>query len=493
MPINGLPASALAAQNRSFMPGGFRGPNSGLMPDFGGANAALELRLMETVRFLHNAVPRANGLNAAVSNLSSAFAPRNVVSGNTDILRINSFTGQSLAPTYVTVNQLATTQRNEGVGLVRTAPFVLPQPDVNDGTGAYEDYDEAYDTKAYDTETNGSETSKVAETTGAKFKFEVSIGDETHEISFLIEEDEEITNQQFQQRMAAAINNADIGINATVTSSGNHSVLNLETKTTGAGEDDQPRFTLNDISGNAVAHTGVNNIVQEGQNAEFTVSPTRNGAGESRISASNSVTIVSGLSVTLVKASKEPVPITLGQDSASMRNGVRNLVNQFNAMIETASGNAADRTTRLLISNLGSAARSSRRALGEVGITIRSDGTLSINEAQLTAAAENGALERFFNGQQSGRGPNAFVSRVSRIADNVANNPMRHVSPHASRMPGFNSAMNALRASQNSSGSGSSGSGSSGSGSSGSGANASPFEDAYFPDHWMNLLLDALR
>jgi len=398
------------------------------MPNLG-ANQLVEQKLLETVTFLSTAGPRASRLNDALANLPSAFNPRNAVSSNTNLMQIASFSGQNVPATAVVIHQIATTQRNEGTAL-QSNTLVAAQ---------------------------GLHT------------FEIEVDGKPRQISFTAEGN--VTNRQFQQKMAEAINNANLGITASVTTKGNTSALSLETGTTGPGMDGKPRFTIRDVTGNAATLTGVNNITQEAQNAIFSV----NGS-EKQTSATNRVDLGGGLVVTLVKASDEEVNISMGQNRFAMQNAARQVVNQFNALLESAQVNGTDRNTRMLIRDLQNAASFSRRDLEKIGIRIGRDGFLTVDESTMSAAAENGTLERFFGNGDSRRN-NAFVSRLQRIADSVANNPMSHVSPHASRLPGFNAAMSAVNNPNNAQGQRQA---------------ASPF-DAYMQDDIMSLLFDALR
>jgi len=383
--------------------GGLRGPGSSIMASPNeSTNEMIHQRVVDTVRFLHGAETRANNLRQAITALPEAFRPRTATSSNTDILSITSFTGSNLPNKSMTIQQIATTQRNEGVGLNRLAPI----PFENSGT----------------------------------FEFEVEVDGETRRLSFNVGANESVTNQQFQQRMANAINNANIGLTASVSVNGANSTLNIVTRTTGEGEDGEPRFKLTDITGNAVELTGINNIVQEGQNALFTV-----GEGEQQSSASNEVNLGGGLTVTIHQPTtgEESVEITLGQDLLHTQNAARNLVNHFNALLESATNNSGDSRTRVLVRQLQGAANMSRRALADIGITVGKGGFLSINAEKMNTAAENGNLERFLNGNGS-RQAHFFTSRVERIAENLARNPMRHVSANATRLPGFNAAWNAI-------------------------------------------------
>ena len=413
--------------NRPPTSGGFRGPGTSMMPELG-SNQLIQTRLLETVTFLSHAGQRAHRLNDALAAIPSAFGPRAAASSNPNALQIVSFSGQQLANTAITIQQVATTQRNEGLSL--NSSVKMPAEGLH--------------------------------------KFEIEVHGKSHEISFEVEG--EITNRQFQQMMADAINEASLGIKATVNTSGNNSRLILETGTTGPGMDDGPRFIIRDIEGEAVKLAGVGEITQEAQSAIFSVN-----GGENQVQATNRVDLGNGLIVNLVAPSQEPVNVFLGQDRFAMRNSVHNVVNQFNSMLEVAHVNSVDRNTRMLIRDLNSAVRSSRRELERIGISIGRDGTLSVNENVLSEAMDNGSLSRFFAGGE-GRQPSGFISRLGRISESVVRNPMRHVSPHARNLPGFNNAMNAVANDMDSR----------------NAQTPTPF-DAYSNDDLLSFLFDALR
>ena len=361
-------------------------------------NNKINALLMSTTQFLANSGPRASQLQGTLVNMQSVVNRITAASENTDVMRVRSFSGSTVPDTSVLVQQVATTQRNEGTAMPANAR------DIPSGT----------------------------------FQFEIEVDGTTRQISFTTSE--ALTNQAFQQRMAEAINQAGIGVTASVTSAtangATTSTLNIETRTTGAGANGEPRFTIRDVSGNAVAATGAANVTQYAQHAKFSVN-----GGDQRTSASNDIDLPGGLNITLVSASEEAVGIVPGRDSAGKQNGVRNVVDQFNALLEAARGNSMDLRTRALASNLESAMRRNRAALQEIGVQISDRGFLTIDSERLRTASESGAVGSFF-GADGGR-PNNFAITLGRIAESVSTNPMRHVSPHAPRMPGFNAALNA--------------------------------------------------
>ena len=382
--------------------GGGGRPGSSASGITAGINSQVNALIMNAARFVTDAGPMASQLRSTLANLPAVTSRITASSENTDVLRVRSFSGNTVPDVAVLVEQVAVTQLNEGEAL-RANDRDMPR-----GT----------------------------------FRFEIEVDGRSREISFTT--DETLTNQAFQQRMAEAINQAGIGVTASVTTSTSNGVtssaLSLQSNTTGAGKDGQPRFAIRDISGNAVEATGAGNVTREGKDAIFSVN-----GGEQRTSASNDVDLGGGLHVTLVSESKEAVSIIPGRDSAGIQNSVRDMVNQFNALLDAARENSADIRTRALANSLERVMRRNGRALREIGVNISANGFLTIDQEKLRTAAESGAVESFL-GQGGGR-PTGFVGELGRIADSVRSNPLRHISPHAARAPGFNAALNAASSS----------------------------------------------
>ena len=396
MPIHGISSQALRFTQTMTSLQGTRGPGSSIMPIPGNSNNQLNAMLMDAAAFVHNAPPRASQLQNTLNSMQSIFGRLGAVPSNTDVVQARTLTGNNVPDISVRVDQIAMAQRNQGTSL-RADDRTMPQ-----GT----------------------------------YRFEIEVDGQTHTISFTATAN--MTNRAFQQQMADAINEADIGITASVATANNQSTLSLATATTGARENGEPRFTIRDTEGNAVEALGVGEITQEAQNAIFAVN-----GGEPQTSTTNDVDLGQGLGVTLVGTSAEPVTFTEGRDSPGMRVGVRNMVNQFNALLETARENGSDVRTRQLVRQLESIIRRSRRSLAEIGVTLNQDtGRLTINEESLQRASESGAVERFLGAQ--GGHQNPFIRAVTQITDSVRNNPTRHISPHAARFPGFHVALNAV-------------------------------------------------
>ena len=382
--------------------------------------------MADAAQFVADAKPRATQLQNTLANLTSVLNKQTAVSEDNDVFWVKSFTGTKVPETSVLVEQVATTQRNEGTAM-QSSTKSIPR-------GSY--------------------------------RFEIEVDGKKHQISFSTTDN--LTNREFQQRMADAVNQANIGVTASISTSGNLSTLNLETKTTGSGVNGQPRFTIRDITGNVVEATGVTNMARQGQNTIFSVN-----GGEKRTSASNEVNLSGGLNITLVKSSDKAVSISTGKDSIGTQNGLRQMVNQYNALLETARENSIDRNTQRLVRDLESAIRRNRNSLQQMGISTNKNGYLTIDADKMRTATEDGTVGKVL-GSSNGR-TSAFISSLNTIADNVSKNPLRYINASVTRMPGFNSALIAA------------------SGGSGKSNQQQSLMDAYYPDDLVSHLLNSLR
>ena len=366
----------------------------------GGQGLNLNEILRSAATFVTTGANRATQLRNTITSLPAIMDRLNAVSGNPAALRIESFTGTNIPETNVRIDQIATNQRNVGTSLPANSNVMEP----------------------------------------GSFTIEVEVDGNTRLISFSTSET--MTNRAFQNRMAQAINNANIGVTASVSTVNNQSSLTVSTRETGSSEDDEPRFTIRDITGNAVERTGVGEMTYAGQDAIFYVND-----GEQRTSSSNTVNLGGGLSVTLLASPDVAVAITEGRDEEGIRSAVRQVVSQINGLLESARDNQIDRRTRAVVRELESVIRRNRRHLSDIGVNMAQSGFLTLDDDALRSAVSKGTTDTLFRPQ--GRMQSSFLTSLTRIADRVSENPTWHISQHTARLPEFNSILAQVRSNSN--------------------------------------------
>ena len=252
----------------------------------------------------------------------------------------------------------------------------------------------------------------------------ITVGNRQFDFTFNVSATD--TARDVQNRISNAVNarSNETGVRASITQgtgdNAGTSTLTFQSAQTGVNTNGQPNFT---VSGSAASVTGVTSITQQAQNAEFRVN--RNGqTGFTQTSRTNNVDLGHGVTAELRDAGN--VDVTMERNETDQINAFRDMVNQFNNLMEAARRGGNNRDANRLENQLHDFAASNAGALARVGISMNRDGFLSINEGQMRTAAQNGALANFAgDGRAGGFGP---LNRLERIADGVISNPAGFVN-----------------------------------------------------------------
>lgn len=262
------------------------------------------------------------------------------------------------------------------------------------------------------------------------------------------------------------INAAGAGVSATLVTDASGSRLSLRSKETGAenafrisvaesNDDGNPATGLSALAYDATAASSPMARSTSAANADLTI----NGIAVS--SASNTLSnVVDGLTLTLLKATTADVDVGVAEDTASVKTAITDFVSAFNTLasfIRTQTAyNADDKTGGALqgdsatlslqnqlrsVLNEGSSASSTWSRLSDIGIAIKSDGTLETNDTKLgnalgnlpelkkllatdgTTSAESGFVRRFKRLSDAALGSDGvFESRSAGIRSSVARN-----------------------------------------------------------------------
>jgi flagellar hook-associated protein 2 len=194
--------------------------------------------------------------------------------------------------------------------------------------------------------------------------------------------------------LAATINQAGIGVSASIVTDSSGSRLSLISQTDGvAGQITIDSNSLSD------ATTGAVSLIagQAGQDALFTVD------GIQTTSASNTITgAISGVTMQLLGKSTTPVQVQIDNDTASVTSALSTMVNDYNAVVSAlsaqegkdASGNPEplygspiiSQLQQMLSSALTTPSGTSLTSPTQVGLSLNSNGSLSLDADQLTTA-----------------------------------------------------------------------------------------------------------
>ncbi|MEA5097613.1 MAG: flagellar filament capping protein FliD [Burkholderiaceae bacterium] len=205
-----------------------------------------------------------------------------------------------------------------------------------------------------------------------------------------------------------AINDADIGVTATIVNDGSGTPYRLALTVANAGEENSLKISVDDsggalstLLGNDPAGTQNLTQTQAAQNAEFEV----DGIAVSK--ASNTVTdVISGLTLNLLATSTSASSITVTRDTAAVTTNVNSFVKAYNTIVQTLSDSTAynadtktaailngESSVRAIQTQLSSilttpltGGSSGLSMLSAAGVSLQKDGTLSVDSSKLQKA-----------------------------------------------------------------------------------------------------------
>ena len=298
---------------------------------------------------------------------------------------IGDSTGGALAPTFsLSVAQLASPQTNVGHALKSDDRVSLP-PD--------------------------------------SYSFDLSINDFNYEFQFQLKEED--TNKEVQERLQRLINNADIGIEASILedTDGNSS-LKLTSTASGKVGDRDIFFHISDentsMTRGIVDYLGMNRLATPAQNALFEIN------GIERTATSNTFSVEKAYEVTLQGLSTDPGDVTqigLKNDVDSLSENIHALADSYNQFVKDISNApGAHAKSSQLLTELSYITRHYAPNLDALGLNFEQDGTLQVDDDKLqTAAADDNAKENFGDVKD-------FANAMLRKSNQISLNPMEYIN-----------------------------------------------------------------
>lgn len=258
------------------------------------------------------------------------------------------------------------------------------------------------------------------------YSFDLDISNNSYEFQFNIKPSE--TNLDVMKKLAGLVNRSSLGISATIKQSISEdgiptSALTLTSKQTGRNSDG-PMFKITPSMDGGSTQTlnilGIESITQEAENSHFLFN------NEELQALSNSFTINDTFELVLNGISPEgqPAEISFKTDVDAVADNVMSLVNAFNGILEIAQNSSAEATgdTNKLFNEMSSVSRSRRESLGDIGLEVADNGTITLNKEKLEAAIQPDRADKTFGRLSS------FKNAIGAKADAVAINPMNYVN-----------------------------------------------------------------
>ena len=254
------------------------------------------------------------------------------------------------------------------------------------------------------------------------YSFDIGINNTGYEFQFNINPGD--TNFDLQNKLARLINNANIGLSATIKEyDADRAALSLESTATGI---DLGHATLFDITDDntsqasgVVDYLGINEVTRHPQNAIFTLND------EKRVSYTNHFTVQGKYDITLKGLTGDESTVTVGlkPDMESLSENINRFIGGYNEFIRAAAEyqNSQPKSSQL-IREMSRISGVYNNELGPLGISLTEDGTIQVDSTTLKAGLEeNGAAE-------SMDGIKRFANAVLNKTNAISLNPMDYVN-----------------------------------------------------------------
>lgn len=244
-----------------------------------------------------------------------------------------------------------------------------------------------------------------------KNTFRINVGGEEHTIFFYAYSND--THKETLSRMAGAINQNGIGLRAQVVEDQIQHTSRLELTSDDTGL--KTAFSIYDIDGNSVQATGIGNVSQTAEDANYTVN------GKSFTSSSNTVTIGTDkdVVVTFHQLTNEAVTVQVRADSNKIVEEVKSLVRQYN-QFESYLNHEAGSLSNELRKNWRKLTQEVQPKWNDLGFQSRSDGSLYLDEAKLRENLD----EQFDQVQSALSGPGGFATKVAQETERIHETPL---------------------------------------------------------------------
>jgi flagellar hook-associated protein 2 len=239
------------------------------------------------------------------------------------------------------------------------------------------------------------------------------------------------------------INSASAGVVASIVTDASGARLSLRSAATGAenafrisaseaSDDGNPGTGLSMLAYDASATSSTMTRSTAAGNAELTVNGIALSSGSNTLS-----NVVDGLSLTLGKVTTGDVNVTVAADTGAVKTAITNFVTAFNALAsfihtdtaynaesKTAGPLQGDQATLSLqnqlrsVLNLPSSASGTFGTLSQIGITLKTDGTLDTSAGKLDSALGNlSELKKLMSGDGANSAAQGFSKRFQTLGD----------------------------------------------------------------------------
>ena len=249
-----------------------------------------------------------------------------------------------------------------------------------------------------------------------QYSFDLDIKNHSYEFQFNVNKGE--TNLNVQSKIVRLLNTSDVGLSASLISDDKtgSKAIQVVSKSTGHDSDEDLLFGISStISWRELNTLGINRVTQQPANSSFKLN------GTEHQSLSNTFTVNKTFELVLKAPSNGEVNIGLMNDTEALSNGINQLLDSYNGMIDIGLKYNGAHQNRTLFNEISSIARNQAEVLEAVGITADSLGHLSLDKESLAETINSGDSRSAFDTL------NELKSSIGKAASKASINPMAYV------------------------------------------------------------------
>lgn len=194
-------------------------------------------------------------------------------------------------------------------------------------------------------------------------------------------------NLDVQEKLIRLINNANVGLRASLTSNKQgHNAIQITSLQTGLSENERYIFEImpspDAASMKAMQTLGIDHVIETASNSSFLLNGTEHS------SFSNTFTVNNAFALTLKKESSDGIATQIGfkANADAIADNIQSLVNVYNNMIQLGHNYSETQPSNKLLRDMTSVAKSYHNELEAIGLELKDDGYISVDRSLLTDA-----------------------------------------------------------------------------------------------------------
>lgn len=248
-----------------------------------------------------------------------------------------------------------------------------------------------------------------------QYSFDLDIRNHSYEFQFNVNDGED--NLVVQNKIVRLLNTSDIGLGAQLISNRvGQNAIQIVSKATGVSEDENVLFNISsNISRHELQTLGIDRVTQMPSNSNFKLN------GTAHQSLSNNFTVNKAYELVLKAPSNGEVQVGLKNDAEALTDGVQQLLDSYNGMINVSLRYNGVHQNRTLFNEISSIAKGMRESLAFAGILIDGVGHLELDEDRLSEVINSEDKTKAFSTL------NQLKAAISKAATKASINPMAYV------------------------------------------------------------------